>query len=53
MGGRLDDLLRTRQRALTDKRMGAADDARDELRSLGVVVRDRDHKQQYREIPRP
>ncbi|WP_420866922.1 CysS/YqeB C-terminal domain-containing protein [Acidipropionibacterium jensenii] len=33
--------------------MGAADDTRDELRSLGVVVRDRDHKQQYREIPHP
>lgn len=53
VGGRVDDLLRTRQRALTDKRMGAADDIRDELRSLGVVVRDRDHKQQYREISRP
>lgn len=50
--GRVDDLLRTRQRALTDKRLGAADDARDELRSLGIVVRDRDHTQQYREIPR-
>ncbi len=50
--GRVDDLLRTRQRALTDKRMGAAEDARDELRSLGVVVRDRNQKQQYREIPR-
>lgn len=49
---RVDNLLRTRQRALTDKRLGAADDARDELRSLGVVVRDRDHTQQYREIPR-
>lgn len=51
VGRRVDDLLRTRHRALADKRMGVAEEARDELRSLGVVVRDRDHKQQYRKIP--
>lgn len=53
--GRLDDrqhdLLRARQRALTDKRAGAAEDARDELRTLGVVVRDREDAQQYRLVP--
>ncbi|MGJ3508713.1 CysS/YqeB C-terminal domain-containing protein [Enemella sp. A6] len=31
--------------------MGAADDARDHLRALGIAVRDRDDIQQYREIP--
>lgn len=42
------DLLRARQRALADKRFGAADDARDELRVLGIAVRDRNDAQQYR-----
>lgn len=41
-------LLRTRQRALADDRIGAADEARDELRALGINVRDRDKAQQYR-----
>lgn len=53
-GGQLDarthDLLRARQRALADKRPGAAEDARDELGQLGVVVRDRDDAQQYRVV---
>ncbi|WP_454295010.1 YqeB family protein [Salana multivorans] len=49
---RVNTLLRTRQRALADKKLGAADDARDELRTLGVVVRDRGGAQQYRETPR-
>ncbi len=49
---RVDTLLRTRQRALADKRVGAAEDARDELRTLGVAVRDRGGDQQYRETSR-
>lgn len=48
---RAHDLLRTRQRALADKRPGAAEDARDELRDLGIAVRDRHDTQQYRAIP--
>lgn len=44
-------LLRARQRARTDKQSGAADDARDCLRELGIVVRDRDDAQQYRVVP--
>ena len=52
VAGRVDDLLRARHRALADKRAGAAADARDELRALGIAVRDRDHTQQYRESPR-
>ncbi|MBA0127230.1 hypothetical protein H0B56_16890 [Haloechinothrix sp. YIM 98757] len=47
---RVHDLLRTRRRALADKRTGAADDALDELRALGIAVRDRDNEQQYRVI---
>jgi len=41
-------LLRTRRRALDDKRLGAADEIRDELASRGIVVRDRDGGQQIR-----
>ncbi|MGV9318088.1 YqeB family protein [Streptomyces sp. NPDC003660] len=41
-------LLRTRQRALIDEKSGAADAARDELRALGISVRDRGKAQQYR-----
>lgn len=41
-------LLRARQRALADAQLGAAQNARDELRALGISVRDRDHAQQYR-----
>ncbi|MER8031121.1 hypothetical protein ABTZ78_19420 [Streptomyces bauhiniae] len=43
-------LLRTRQRALADDKSGAADEAREELRALGVSVRDRDKAQQYRRV---
>lgn len=43
-------LLRTRQRALADDRNGAADEARDELRALGINVRDRGDAQQYRKV---
>ena len=45
---RVHTLLRTRQRALADDRAGAADEARDELRALGINVRDRGDAQQYR-----
>lgn len=45
------ELLRARQRALSDKRPGAAQDARDELQKIGVVVRDRKNTQQYRVVP--
>lgn len=44
-------LLRTRQRALADDRAGAADEALDELRTLGISVRDRGGEaQQYRKV---
>lgn len=49
--GRAQDLLRARQRALADKRSGAAEDAHDELRDRGIVVRDRNDAQQYRVVP--
>lgn len=48
---RINDLLRARSRALADEQSGAAAEARDELRSLGIAVRDRDGGQQYRVIP--
>ncbi|OLT14015.1 hypothetical protein BJF78_20655 [Pseudonocardia sp. CNS-139] len=41
-------LLRTRRRALADKRTGAAEEALDGLRALGIAVRDRSGAQQYR-----
>ncbi|MEU4766182.1 hypothetical protein AB0H12_23280 [Actinosynnema sp. NPDC023794] len=41
-------LLRTRHRALADKKAGAAAEALDELRAKGIAVRDRDGAQQYR-----
>lgn len=44
------DLLRSRQRALADKRAGEAESRRDELVEAGIVVRDRDGGQQYRLI---
>lgn len=44
------DLLRARQRALTDKRAGEAAALRDQLRDRGLVVRDRDDAQQVRRI---
>lgn len=43
-------LLRKRRRALEDKRLGEADAAREELASRGIMVRDRDGRQQYRLI---
>lgn len=51
LNGRAQDLLRARQRALADKRSGAAEDVRDDLRDLGIVVRDRNDAQQYRVVP--
>ncbi|MFD7296430.1 hypothetical protein ACFV9W_24350 [Streptomyces sp. NPDC059897] len=47
---RTHTLLRKRQRALADDRTGAADEAREELRAIGVSVRDRDEVQQYRKV---
>jgi hypothetical protein len=44
------DLLRARQRALSDKRAGEAAALRDQLRDRGLVVRDRDEAQQVRRI---
>ncbi|GCD95004.1 YqeB family protein [Embleya hyalina] len=46
-------LLRTRKRALTDKRPGAAEQALDDLRARGLAVRDRKGAQQYRRRSRP
>ncbi|MEV0089248.1 hypothetical protein [Saccharopolyspora sp. NPDC050642] len=43
-------LLRARSRALTDKQAGAAADLADQLQAAGVVLRDRDDAQQYRQI---
>ena len=44
-------LLRRRRRALTDERTGTAEELRDELLDLDVVVRDRGDSQQYRLLP--
>lgn len=44
-------LLRRRRRALADKRTGTAEELRDELLDLDVVVRDRADSQQYRLLP--
>ncbi|MFF5210576.1 hypothetical protein [Streptosporangium sp. NPDC000396] len=41
-------LLRARKRALADKQVGAAENALDGLRAVGIAVRDRDGAQQYR-----
>jgi hypothetical protein len=50
--GRLDEadeeLLRARRRALADGRPGAAEEALEALHRRGLVVRDRDGRQQYR-----
>ncbi|MBD0420223.1 hypothetical protein H0H10_13795 [Streptomyces sp. TRM S81-3] len=43
-------LLRKRQRALADNRTGAADEAHEELRALGISVRNRGKVQQYRKV---
>ncbi|MFD3993477.1 hypothetical protein [Streptomyces sp. NPDC058583] len=43
-------LLRKRQRAITDDRTGAADEAREELQARGISVRDRGKAQQYRKV---
>lgn len=51
LGEEVDALLRARHRALSDKRPGAADEARDRLRELGVAVRDRKSGQQVRGAP--
>lgn len=46
-------LLRSRARALADKRLGSAADLAEALQAAGVVVRDRDGAQQYRILPSP
>ncbi|HIW90548.1 MAG TPA: hypothetical protein H9870_02650 [Candidatus Corynebacterium avicola] len=43
-----EDQLRIRRRALTDKKVGEAEGAAEKLRTLGVMVRDRDGRQQVR-----
>ncbi|GAA4910634.1 hypothetical protein LX16_2683 [Stackebrandtia albiflava] len=48
---RANTLLRRRSRALTDDREGTAADLLDELQGLGLIVRDRDGRQEYRRIP--
>ncbi|TYQ14523.1 UNVERIFIED_ORG: hypothetical protein L601_000100002600 [Gordonia westfalica J30] len=48
LGPHIHGLLRARQRALVDELPGAAENARDELRNLGIAVRDRHGAQQYR-----
>lgn len=47
---RAHELLRHRRRALADERAGAAEEAREELRGMGIIVRDRSGQQQYRRI---
>jgi hypothetical protein len=44
----VDDLLRARRRALSDKKDGEAEAALEKLRAAGVAVRDRKGRQQYR-----
>lgn len=44
------ELLRRRRRALADGRTGVAEEARDELLDLGIVVRDRGGRQEYRRV---
>lgn len=55
--GDVDDecevLLLARRRALMDDRPGAAEEALDELRRRGIMVRDRDGHQQFRRAGRP
>ncbi|MGO1950188.1 MAG: YqeB family protein [Mycobacteriaceae bacterium] len=48
--GEVEELLRARRRALADKQPGAAEEALHKLRDLGVMVRDRDGRQQYRVV---
>ncbi len=50
LDARAHELLRRRRRALADGRTGTAEEARDELLELGVVVRDRGGRQQYRRV---
>jgi hypothetical protein len=44
-------LLRARKRALADGKPGAAEDALEQLRAMGIAVRDRDGVQQYHRRP--
>lgn len=47
-----EDQLRIRRRALTDKKAGEAEGAAEKLRTLGVMVRDREGRQQIRVVDR-
>jgi hypothetical protein len=48
LGQDVENLLRARRRALADEKPGATEDALDSLRALGVMVRDRGGRQQFR-----
>lgn len=50
LDGEAEDLLRARRRALADDRPGAAEEALDGLRRRGIMVRDREGRQQYRRL---
>ena len=52
LDGEAHTLLRARQRALADKKAGAAAEALDGLRAKGIAVRDRNGEQQYRQRAR-
>lgn len=50
---KMHTLLRSRRRALADEKPGAAEEAREGLAELGIVVRDRGDEQQYRIVGQP
>lgn len=50
LGEDAEALLRSRRRALADDKPGAAEEALDALRERGVMVRDRDGRQQFRQV---
>ncbi|MGN0096502.1 MAG: hypothetical protein ACI38U_10590 [Corynebacterium sp.] len=50
LDGEAEDLLRARRRALADDRPGAAEEALEGLRRRGIMVRDREGRQQYRRL---
>src|SRR5690625_4249243 len=48
LGEPIHALFRKRHRAIEDKRLGEAEEVREELATRGIVVRDRGARQQYR-----
>lgn len=50
LDARAHELLRRRRRALADGRSGTAEEAREGLLDLGIIVRDRGDRQQYRRV---